>query len=138
MDIVKGVNMAFVNKSDISKVGNKAMTAGGVISAVAGGLGGFFAADVIGFSSLINNVWDTVGLESIIPALNNVQPMIVALAAAGIYMGLGYAILKIDGSGALGMVTKFIGWFGIGAGIREAFTGLTTGVAALKSAGKKA
>jgi hypothetical protein len=125
--------MSFVTRGQVKHVTDKAMGAGTVVAAVIGGASGFFAADVIGLSNVINSLWDGSGMESIIPQLANVQPMIVALVSAGIYLGVGYAILQFGSTGIIGMVAKFAGWFAVGAGAREAFTGLTSGVKALKT-----
>lgn len=129
--------MALVTRSNVSGAANKALDAGVVIGSAVGGIAGFFAADTIGFASIVNKIWDTTGVEGIAPALNNVQPLVVALIAAGVYLAIGIAVTKLSFDGkALRIVSKAGGWFFIGCGIRELFTGLTSGVTALKTAGK--
>lgn len=128
--------MSFVNKTEVKSGLNKAVGLGEVLVGAIGGLAGFFAADFIGFGALIDSVWSTTGIDSLFPIMDKLQPIIVALIAAGIYIGVGVGVSKISfGNKYIGLVTKGIGWFAIGAGIREVLISATSGVNALKSAG---
>lgn len=128
--------MAFVSKSNMAGASTKMVSAGSYIGSFVGGVAGFMAADVIGFSGLIDTLWNTTGIESVIPALNNIQPVVVPLIAAGIYIAIGLAVSRISFDGkAVNIVVKFASFFCIGAGLREALVGLVGGVRAIKTAG---
>ena len=130
------MKMSFVTKSNIAGATNKMANAGAYVGSFVGGVAGFMAADVIGFSGLIDTLWNTTGIESVVPALNNIQPVVVPLIAAGIYVAIGLAIGKLAFEGrAVSIVVKFVSWFFIGAGLREGLVGLVGGVRAIKTAG---
>jgi len=126
-----------VSKSNIASASSKTMSAAGYIGSAVGGIAGFMAADTIGLSGLINTIWGATGIETVVPALNNIQPVVVPLLAAGIYIAIGIAIgkISIDGKAAK-IVINFASWFFIGSGAREAMSGLISGVRAIKSAGQ--
>ena len=126
-----------VSKSNIASASNKTMTAAGYIGSGVGAIAGFMASDTIGLSGLINTIWSTTGVESVVPALANIQPVVVPLLAAGIYIAIGLAVGKISFDGkAARIVINFASWFFIGSGAREAMSGLISGVRAIKSAGQ--
>ena len=128
--------MAFMNKSNVAGATTKMASAGAYIGSFVGGVAGFMAADVIGFSGLIDTLWNTTGIETVVPALNNIQPVVVPLIAAGIYVAIGLAVGRIAFDGkAVNIVVKFASWFFIGAGLREGLVGLVGGVRAIKTAG---
>ena len=128
--------MAFVSKSNMAGASTKMVSAGSYVGAFVGGVAGFMAADVIGFSGLIDTLWNTTGIETVVPALNNIQPVVVPLIAAGIYVAIGLAIGRISFDGkAVNIVVKFVSWFFVGAGLREGLVGLVGGVRAIKTAG---
>lgn len=127
--------MSFVSKSNVAGATTKMASAGVYVAGFVGGVAGFMAADVIGFSGLIDSLWATTGVETVIPALNNIQPVVVPLIAAGIYVAIGVAVGRLSFNGALNIIPKFASWFFIGAGLREGLVGLVSGVGAIRTAG---
>ena len=134
---VRGNNMALVTRGNAVSATNKAMDAGVVIGSAVGGIAGFFAADTIGFQAIVTKIWSTTGVQSLAPGLANVETLVTALVAAGIYIAVGVVVMRLNFDGkVLKIVTHAAGWFFCGCGIRELFTGLTSGVSALKTVGK--